>query len=425
MSVQQWLRILWARRLIILLTLAGVLAGALIGGSRLSKTYVGKARIMVELATDPITGAKIEPRAFEAVVATQSALIQDLSVIGRAAELMNYVPTGPAKSEAELRARQGVARGLSRAIVVTNVPNSNLIDIDAYWGSYDEARKLAEAVRQAYIEMSIRQQRGSAIRALTIMQQQMKLFLRQRTIASERRTAFERKHGVVLRDDGEDNNNDTMTQIANASADELRKVGRSQTAAAGVARNMQALSRIDAALGAAQASLGPNHPQVQALMAQRAALAANVQAPVRSANSTVSVQSMMSHQVEQMLANRGVLAEGRMLVTDEFAFDNIIRGLAARIVTTAQQANVVNSGVTPVGAPGGPIIPVAPNFIVVGIVAALVGLILGIQVAIIVELLNRKVRGIEDLARLGVPNLSSRHQDDGKSVGGVTLVPAE
>lgn len=424
MSIQQWLKILWARRLILLLTLAGVVAGALAGASQLSRTYMGKARIMVELATDPITGAKIEPRAFESIVATQSALIQDLSVIARAAQFMHYLPPEAPKSDAELRAQQRLARALAPGIVVTNVPNSNLIDVAAYGGSYQEARKLAEAVRRAYIEMSIRQQRGSAIRALSIMQDQMRTFLRQRTIASERRTVFERQHGVVLSDDGQDSNAETMTQIANANTGELQKMARRQTAAAGVSRNMLALSRLDAALSAAQASLGPNHPQVQALIAQRAALAANVQAPVQAQNATLTVESMMSHKVEQILADRGVLAQGRMLLTDEFAYDTLMRGLAARIVTTAQQANVVNSGVTAVGAPSGPVRPVSPNFIVIGVAAAMVGLILGIQLAIIVELLNRRVRSVDDLAQFGVPTLSGRHQDDVKGVGAAALSAA-
>ncbi|QGP78196.1 chain length determinant protein [Sphingobium sp. CAP-1] len=414
MSIQQWLLILWARRLVILLTLAGVAAGGIVAGSRLPKTYVGKARIMIELATDPITGGKIEPRAFEGAVATQTALIQDLSVISRAAQFAGYAPMTEARTEAELRARESAARALGRGVVATNVPNSNLIDIAGYSGSYQEARKLAEAVRRAYIELSIQQQRSSAIRALVIMQQQMRIFLQQRTVASERRTAFERLHDVVLRDDGEDSDTETMAKIAKANTDDLQKMARRKAAAVDQSGNILALSRIDAALSAAQASLGPNHPQVQALMARRAVLAANVQAPAVAQNAAISVQSMMSQKVEQMLANRGVLAEGRMLLTEEYASDNLIRALAARIVTTAQQANVVNSGVTAVGAPNGPVEPIAPNFPVICIVSAILGLILGVQIAIVVELLNRRVRGIEDLARMGIPILSALHQDDDK-----------
>lgn len=380
--------------------------------SRLPKVYSGKARIMVELATDPITGAKIEPRAFESVVATQTALIQDPSVVIRAAQIMGYLNPGAATTVAETRARERLAQSLGKAIFVTNVPDSNLIDIAAFTNSRESAQKLAEAMRAAYVELSIQQQRSSAIGALQIMQDQMKLFLKLRSDASQRRTAFERQHDVILHEDGGSEDADHVAQIANADQNALAKLAGRQSTSNAVARNAVGLARIDAALATARATLGPNHPQVHALEAQRSAAAVNVQAPIRMANSTVTVDSLMSHQVERMLADRGVLAEGRMLVTQEFAYDNLLRGLASRIVTTAQQANVVNSGVVPVGAPNSSPKPVAPNFIVIGIVAVVIGLILGAELAIIVELLNRRVRGVEDLATFGVPMLTSGRQGE-------------
>lgn len=412
MAFHQWFRILRARWLIILLTAVGVSTGALAVASRLPKVYSGKARIMVELATDPITGAKIEPRAFESVVATQTALIQDPSVVIRAAQIMGYLNPGAATTVAETRARERLAQSLGKAIFVTNVPDSNLIDIAAFTNSRESAQKLAEAMRAAYVELSIQQQRSSAIGALQIMQDQMKLFLKLRSDASQRRTAFERQHDVILHEDGGSEDADHVAQIANADQNALAKLAGRQSTSNAVARNAVGLARIDAALATARATLGPNHPQVHALEAQRSAAAVNVQAPIRMANSTVTVDSLMSHQVERMLADRGVLAEGRMLVTQEFAYDNLLRGLASRIVTTAQQANVVNSGVVPVGAPNSSPKPVAPNFIVIGIVAVVIGLILGAELAIIVELLNRRVRGVEDLATFGVPMLTSGRQGE-------------
>ena len=57
MSLTQWLRILWARRLLVLLTLAGVLAGAAVIAWQRPYVYAGKTRIVIDLSKDPITGA--------------------------------------------------------------------------------------------------------------------------------------------------------------------------------------------------------------------------------------------------------------------------------------------------------------------------------------------------------------------------------
>ncbi|WP_292960641.1 chain length determinant protein [Novosphingobium sp. UBA1939] len=421
MSLTQWLRILWARRLLVLLTLAGVLAGAAVIAWQRPYVYAGKTRIVIDLSKDPITGAVVAPRSFEMVIATQTALIQDPSVIERAARILGYLPANkPNPSDyAALTAERRLVTNLGNGLFVTNVPDSNLIDILAYTNSPEESKRFSEAVRQAYIELSVRQQRASAIGALSVMQDQMRRFLAQRTEASQRRAAFERRYNVVLHENGGNFDEDGLNQIANASDDQLRQMAKAGAASSAAARNAVVLSRIDAALATAQATLGPNHPQVQALVQQRAAAAAVAQAPIRAQNASMSVDTLMSHKVEQLLADRGILAEGRMLVNQEYIYDSLMRGLAARIVTTAQQANVSNGGVTPVGAPTAEFKPTAPNFTLIGVLAAVIGLILGVQIAIIVELLNRRVRGIEDLATFGVPMLTPGRQGEDREEAAV------
>ena len=402
MNVARWLRIIWAQRLVVLVTIAGALTGALLLGLSLPKTYSAKARVTIDMSFDPTIGEKIDARMFPAVVWTQANLVKDPTVIINAAKILGYLPKeepDPRDRDA-IAARNTVIRLLDRSVVVEIVRESNILELTTFAGSRNDARLMADAFRKAYIELAVDLQRKSSVGALKVMQERLSTLLAERTTASSQRAAFEKRHGVVLAEDGSD---DFGNQIKNIAASNEELLGKFDSRRAVAQQSsMAALARIDAAIAMAQTRLGPNNPQLQALVAQRSALrAGTVSAPPKFAVPAQSVARQLGAQVERVLASRGVLAEGRLLVLREYSLDEIIRGLASRTVTTAQKARTPSGGVRAVGEATEVIHPVSPNLpLIIGVALAL-GLVIGCQLAIIVELLNLRVRALDDLAGCG------------------------
>ncbi|EGD59995.1 chain length determinant protein [Novosphingobium nitrogenifigens DSM 19370] len=403
MNAWHWLLVIRAQRAIVLVTMLGVLAGAVAMLSTQSKTYLARARVVIDLSVDPVTGARIDPRMFSSVVWTQVNLIKDPAVLIEAAKRLQYLPAEDPnpRDAAAAKLRNQMIRVIDRTVFVDADPdsNSNLMDIVGYGSSPDEAAKIASTVRDAYIDLSVRMHREDAERALVVMRSQLDHLLQERMEAAAERTAFEKRYNVVLADDGADEFNDLLRKVARMDDRSLARMNQSRAGAQPQGQSVQ-LARIDAQIAMAQTVYGPNNPVVQSLVQQRNALQqqpANTQPSLAMPVATST--SVMTMQVEKLLAQRGVLSEGRMLVLREFSLDDVIHGLATRMVTTAQQVNSATGSVSKSGAAVVFPDPVGPKVGLVLAVATVLGLVLGCQVALIYEFLNRRVRGPGDLAQ--------------------------
>ena len=87
MSIIQFLRILWARRWVILAGTASCVIGAIIVALILPPRWEAHSRVMLDLVKpDPVTGQVIQNASTRAYVATQVELIKDYSVAGQVAD---------------------------------------------------------------------------------------------------------------------------------------------------------------------------------------------------------------------------------------------------------------------------------------------------------------------------------------------------
>jgi uncharacterized protein involved in exopolysaccharide biosynthesis len=183
------------------------------------------------------------------------------------------------------------------------------------------------------------------------------------------------------------------------------------------------LAQVDAAIAQASQALGPNHPEMQELQRRRVALAglaaqeraaagaaanANASAASRSASAGASAASQAYQaQRSRVIGQRGELEQLRRLQTEIDVRREQYAKTAARAAELRQQAEISDAGLTPLGAAETPGAPVSPNRPLILLGAFGFGLAFGILLALLLELLNRRVRGIEDMASLGeVPLLA-------------------
>jgi uncharacterized protein involved in exopolysaccharide biosynthesis len=402
MSLTQFLRILWARKLLILGTALFCLGGGLTAIMIVPPRWKAQADVYLNLIKpDPVTGEVIGMAA-RSYVATQVKLISDYTVAGLAVDKLGWLSDPSFIQQYQRRSQSNdidFRRWLAQIIssqTDAGIPDGSNIMAITYTGSNPEAAKaIVNAVREAYLDVTVSFKRGDANKNADWFAQQA-VQLKNELIAAQTAMAnFERENDIVMQDDRTDIDSARLTALA-TQADGTAGGGSLEAQVAGV----------DAQIRQAQETLGPNHPQLQALRAQRASLASLMsQGATRSSGSSSS--SRVAAAKAAVMGNRDKLARMRILQSDVALRQEQYNKAIGREAEFRQQAGIVDAGVTALGAAYVPQTPSYPNKpLIVGGSLGL-GLAFGILIALLTELLDRRVRSPEDLtAALGLPVLA-------------------
>ncbi len=418
MSIQQFFRILWVRRGITLTTLIAALIGAVGILKLIPASYEAQSRIMLDIVRpDPVTGETLSSSFARAYTKTQIELIRDYRVAGRVVDALGW--TGSADLAAEHRAsgsdtefRRWLAQRIIDRTDARLIDASNILEI-SYSGTRPEpAAIIADALRAAYEEQTILFKQQAATRNAQWFERQT-IELRQQLAAAEARKAeFERANNIVLNDDASDAESARLAALA-SSAPAAPMVSAAPMAAAISTPSQAQLAQIDAAIAAASQTLGPNHPDLQNLQRQRAAIAesagremAQARAAARgggAVSSGPSIGAMFSAQQQRVLAQRGLVAEARQLLADVNVLREQLSRTATRAAQLQQEAQSTETGLTRLGSAVAPDGPTFPRTMPVVLGSLALGFAFGILLSLLIELLNRRVRSADDLVINGVP----------------------
>lgn len=412
MSFEQIFRLLWARRgMIIIATVLSLLAATVVG-MILPPRYSAHARVMLNLVKpDPVTGESMSSNFARAYVRTQTELIRDYRIAGKVVDLLGWASSPDlAQQYANRRAddlrdfRRWMAQIVIDSTKAELIEGSNILDITYTTNSPQAAAAVAEAVRQAYIEQAIAFRREDASRDAEWFRSQTAKIKEQLTAAEQRKSAFERANGIVLDDQDVDQEQRRLTALAASAASPVSgpavSIGGSNPAAAQIAQ-------IDAAISAAERTLGPNNPQLQDMKRQRAAIA-GASGPARVVSSGPvgpSIGAQYSAQVQKVLAQRGKVDEARKLSIEVAVLREQFHKASLRSAELEQQSESIESGLTLLGTATAPEKPSFPNWPLIIFGSLGLGLALGMLAALITELLARRVRSAADLRFDDLPML--------------------
>ena len=423
MSIGQFFRMLWARRLLIGAVTAASLFLAIFVSWLLPPRYEATSRVMLDIVKpDPVTGEVIASQWARAYVKTQIELIRDYRVAGKAADQAGWLDS-PILAE-EYR-ESGMAddmdfrRWLAQRIIDNTeadlVAGSNILEITYSSTSADPAARLADLVRDAYVEQTLAFRQEAARRNAEWFENQTEAIREELAAAQQRKTDFERANGVILTDDLVDTDTARLRALASSPPPM-----QTQTMAGGaVAPSAGQLSQIDAAIAAASQTLGPNHPDLQQLRQQRSALASAVArenaAQPRMVTSGPSLGALYSAQQAKVLENAGAAGEARRLATDVLVLRDQYQKTAARAAELEQEAQSNESGLTLLGDAVAPQMRAFPRYPQIAAIALAFGIGLGVLLAIALELLWRRVRGVEELNMLDAPVFGVMSQEPTQS----------
>jgi polysaccharide biosynthesis transport protein len=415
MSLIQFLRILVARRAILLAALLSCFIVALVMTQILPKRYEATARVMLDTVTpDPVTGVAIGS-GYRAFVKTQTELIEDEQTAGRVVDKLGWAGQPELISQyARETNGQGneIRRWLAQQIVdVTKaqvIEPSNIIEIKYSSSTPDVARQIAGMIREVYIDTTIEMRRDTAGRNADWYAQQTEKAKLALTAAEAERAQFAKANGIAVQPNSIDVESAKLATLTgqSASASSVLQTAAPTPLPPPGGASLQ-LAAINQQIAQAGQTLGPNHPTYQALTRQKTVVEGEVarekaliaQAAKRPSTSAAVAQidAAYNAQKTRVIAQRETLDKLDQFNRDISVKQDQYLKSAQRVAQLRLESSTAETTITPLGEATVPDEPTSPRVTLILFGALAFGLALGVGLALLVELLGRRVRSDEDL----------------------------
>ncbi len=423
MSPIQFLRILMARRFIILVSLITCVIVALAVARTLPYRFPAKARVLMDVVKpDPVTGLMINNQAARGYVKTQMELIQDYRVAGDVVDKLGWEknPAVIALWQDETGGAGEFRRwGAQRIIENTNVDvveGSNILEITYEAPNPEVAKQIVGLLRTAYIDASLRFRTDSAGRTADWYFEQSDRAQRALTAAEAAKAEFMAENNIVVGANGQEAEStklqDLQAALMSARGGQVAAESQAALTASGsqiVDSLKLQLATLNDQIQAAGEKLGEQHPTYRALLTRRTTLQGELARETRESRSDGALRTGVSRRsVSQLDAEyRAQRAKVLGMQTKLNQLAQLQREVdlrrqqyekaAARTADLRLESNVNESSLVVLGDAIGSGTPSFPNWPqIIGLSFAF-GLALGVVLAVFTELLARRVRGTEDL----------------------------
>lgn len=408
MNIVQFFRILWAYRVMILvMAVACVVVGA-VTVQLVRPRYEAQSRVMLDIIKpDPVTGQVMATAFLRAYTKTQIELVKDpdtARVVVKNLKLdknpvlrRRYAESNQSgDTDFETWAAQEIARGAEARLIEA----SNILEIAYGTDSPSRAKQIADGLRQAYVDTTLRSRQESARRNAEWYENQAEKTKAILFQAEAEKAKYERENGLVLGADKIDIDSARLAALASQGAGQFI-APTSQSAGPATLQ----LAELESSIAEAAKSLGPNHPTLVDMRRRREIVAAQAarernaasQASVSAMSAAQATAGMLEAQKAKVMAQREKVERLRLMQDEIDLRRDQYNKAVSRSAQLRQEAEVAEAGVVPLAAATTPQSPVFPNkpLIIGGAGAA--GLVLGLLIAILREIFNRRVRSAEDL----------------------------
>ena len=424
MSLSQLWRILLAWRWTILAMMLTSVAVALLSAQTLPKRYTARARVLLDLFNaDPNQFIYVSRDAIKPYIGTQIRLISEYDVTGQVVDKLGWL-NDPNVMAAWQNATGGVgdprrwaAARIADNTYATTVDGSSILEIGYSATDPQYAARVAELLREAYISQTLANRAAMAERSAVWSEKRDRKATEVLKAAEQARTDYAHANGIVLDQRGESVDLVELQQIGallttrnGRTGNRLAEGYRTAAGVPGVVRLKSQLAQMEQQVGVANNRLGEKNPEFKAMQMARDRLQSNVARESAVAQATGSRFGQLSKEEVAALEakyrdkQREILA--RKPLYDKFQTlqrEVVLRRLLERAglnstLSLKQMSSVSESGLVVFGDVLIDQKPSYPDIPLIGALAAVLGLALGIACALFTELRERRVRGPEDLA---------------------------
>jgi succinoglycan biosynthesis transport protein ExoP len=457
MSINQILAILRARWVVALVVLVTVLVLTGIFDLVAPRKYTASASIMVDVKSpDPVTGmvlpAMMTPSYMAMLVSERVALRVVRSLRLNENEQMKLQWRAASKGLGDFDT--WVAETIGKTLEVKPSRESNIITISYTGADPAFAAALCNAYVDSYINTSADLRTDPAKQSNTLFEDVNNQLRARLEKAQERVSAFQREHGLVVTDERLDIEMSRMAELstmytqlqAMAIDSKSRKAqisNRPDQSSEVLGNTLIAslkgdLSRLESKLEEDQAKYGDKHPTIVELSANIAALRHRITNEIgRVASSAgsnnavneqrlVEVKQSLEEQRAKVLRMKGLRDEASVMIRD---VDNIQRAydvVQARATQSRMESQASQTNLSVIKGASVPSDISSPKVIMHMLMAIFIGTLLALVSAIVAELLDRRMRTVDDVMsdmRLPLVGVMLRSADAKSSLLGKRMQP--
>ena len=436
MTLKQYLRIVWARKWLVLALFILVAAAGIAFTLLLPKQYTAETSMVVELRIDPALGALAPALAAPSYMATQVEILKSERVASRVVKMLG-VERSPAavqqwrdETKAKIPLDRYFANLLQRGLNVEPSRGSNVLNISFSARDPIFAQAAANAFAQAYMDISVELRVAPAKQSAVFLDDQTKALRANLEQAQSRLSKFQQEKGIVVSDERLDQENarysTLVAQLAMAQAERVDTSTRQRNSGTDISPDVlqsPAVQGLKTQLASAQTRLteisaivGKNHPSRVQLEAQIGEIKSQLAVEVRRVSGGAStlnrgstqkigeLQALADAQKKQVLSMRSDRDQIAVYQRDVEAAQRAYDAVTGRVglLNMESQNNQANARLLSPAVE--PLEPSRPK-VMTGVAGSILGgLAAGILFALLLELLDRRVRDPEDLMAIpGVP----------------------
>ncbi|MDO9199519.1 chain length determinant protein EpsF [Rhodoferax sp.] len=441
MTLQQFLLILRARYKVALLTLLLTVATTVVVSLLLPKQYTAGAAVVVDVKSpDAVSGLMLQGMMAPGYMATQIDIINS-DRTAKAVVTLLRMDQSLAIQQQWQDATQGkgqlidwLANLLQKNLDVKPSRESNVISINYTGTDPDFAADVANAFAQAYINVNLDLRLAPARQYAAFFDEQTRAARTKLEKAQQALSAYQQKNGITSADDRFDFEsaklNETSSQLTGIQGQTTDSQSKRQNAKADtVAEVMQSplvnglkadIARLEAKLTESNINLGKNHPQTLRSEAELATLKAQLEAETRKITSSIETTYQVSKQREQQLQGALGAQKARVLVLNKQRDElNVLRrdiesaqrtfeAMSQRASQSSIESQTNQTNIAVLNPASAPSVHSKPRVLLNILISIFLGTLLGVGVALMLELANRRVRSAQDLVEaLDLPVLGA------------------
>jgi len=424
------------KRLVLGVAAATVLATAAVLAV-LPRSWTASSDVYVDYkAADPINGRLFSAGLDESYLGTQVDILSSRAVTERVVDRLK-LRDQPAYRESvdkigSDKAYAQLIKTISGNTTVVGRRNSRVIEVSYAADSPEQARDYTNEIVRSYIALSAEIASNAARSRSEQYNGQLEKLRAEVNRIQDDLTAYQQKVGILNVNEREDVANAEIgsltTALVQLQSQRQEAVGRQRSidsmlqgtrpedlpeigSQPAIAELKARLGDVDRRIAEARSVLGPNHPRTRAVVAERAEVAARLAREARAAvgNRRLDVDRLAGQQrdVERLIEERQ-----KKLLEQKGQRDTLLayqrqRDGAERVYTAATQkyddilmaGNISAVNLTVLRQAETPTTPSKPRVTSSLAASLVVGLILGLCAALLLEFGNRRLRSREDLVR--------------------------
>jgi polysaccharide biosynthesis transport protein len=412
MSLNGLWQIILARRNFIAMCVICCLVGVVVVSLIVPPIWEGQSRVLLNLVKpDPVTNelaAGSSGSSTGAYVGTQMSLMTDYSVTGKVVDqlgwlsdpnlIQQYNDRDPGDRR-EFRAWAGDI--IARNTKVKPLKDSTILEISYTANNPTAAKAVADALRTAYMQASLAISTEDAARTAQWYEGELEKLKAKLDAAVEAQALYERANGLEMANDKMDVESARLQSLASQGAPMMIPPEMVNAAK----QSGMELAAVNAQITAASKTLGPNNPAMMELQKKKTELESLARKDESAAHAAIAatgaaaaeVNREIQAQKSKVLGKSDQIAHLQTLQQDVDLRRNEYETAAAKFAVYRAQADQTNANTLTALPTPAPSQPLFPNWLLEIPGSIVLGLGIGVLGAMLLELLNRKVRSVEEL----------------------------